>query len=111
MRDRLPLRYILDGKTPIPCEDLLQWAIWMDDPKNVVVASTECVGLHISTVFLGRNWLAYSDSLILFETMVFESGSLTDKYIQRYCTWDEAVAGHGAIVALIQSGLAEQGID
>ncbi|MEH2201208.1 hypothetical protein [Nostoc sp.] len=56
---------------------------------------------RISTVFLGLNhqWLPNKPPLI-FETMVF--GGQIDYQQIRYSTWDEAVAGHQAIVELIK---------
>lgn len=111
MRDRPILTYILEDKKPVPCKDLLQWSLWIDDPKNIQVAFTEYQGIQISTVFMGRNSSVYSDLLVLFETMVFGSKSLMDEYSQRYCTWEDASDGHWAIVALIKSGITERTID
>lgn len=106
------ITYVLEGKNPVPCDDLEAWAIWMEKIENKRVALTDSDGLAISTVFLGINH-SWNDGMpILFETMVFKSDdSLIDEYCHRYHTWDEAIAGHGAIVALIKSGIAEQSID
>ncbi len=52
---------------------------------------------HISTVFLmiDHGYAGYlSVPPILFETMVF--GGEYDDWCNRYCTWDEAQAGHQA---------------
>jgi hypothetical protein len=60
------------------------------------VARTELGdGREVSTVFLGldHNFLAH-DIPIVFETLVLPDGDG-----DRYATWDQAVAGHQAVVA------------
>jgi hypothetical protein len=54
-------------------------------------------GVRISTVFLGidHNHLRQGPP-ILFETMIF--GGPYDQYMDRYCTWAEAEAGHARAV-------------
>jgi len=64
--------------------------------------------VHVSTIFLGldhRPWGAHGPP-ILFETMVF--GGPLDQEQERYGTWEEAAAGHTAMVARVRwlSGLA-----
>lgn len=111
-------KYILggeDGHTPVPVDDLLEWARWFETADRVV--KQEKIGPYfVSTVFLG---LAHgmplgkffeeiqSDAIdvqqlidrpYLFETMAFvESGSPARKVLavqERCSTWDEAVAQH-----------------
>lgn len=53
------------------------------------------LGKHVSTVWLGLDHNLFGGEPHLFETMVFsEHRSGTDIYMERYSTWDEAVAGH-----------------
>ena len=53
--------------------------------------------VHISTVFLGLNHNFLNEGPpLLFETMVF--GGVADEEMQRYETWDEAVAGHAEMI-------------
>lgn len=90
-----PLRhhnYILDGKNPVPCHNLFEWAAWLEN-ANRTVARTETTNGIVSTVFLGIN-CNWSDTgkPILFETMVFDG--LFDGDYQRYSTWEEAEEGH-----------------
>src|SRR5260370_11346802 len=47
-------RYILDGKTPVPCDDEAQWNRWFAANFNSRhVAVTEAKTASVSTVFLG----------------------------------------------------------
>lgn len=96
--------YILENKIPIPVEDINLWGRWFENVENKRVALTEFDNLRVSTVFLGidHQW-GIGKTPLLFETMVFERGNLIDKYCMRYATWDEAEAGHYAVVALINS--------
>ncbi len=89
-----PRFYKLDGHTPVPAEHLT------DAMTGVPVAKTDLPGdVHVSTVFLGldHNHTGKGPPL-LFETMVF-GGPLHDEQ-WRYCTWEEAEAGHKAAVKL-----------
>ena len=83
--------YILDGKKPVPCEDLLTWARWMADTDRRI-ARTIQDDVIVSTVFLGMDH-GYGRKPILFETKVFFDGQPVGD-CERYATWDEAVAGH-----------------
>ena len=89
-------KYILDGHRAVPEADLLAWAEWFETADRQVV-STQVGKVRVSTVFLGldHNW-AREGSPILFETMVF--GGFLDNEERRYCTWEEAEAGHAAMV-------------
>jgi hypothetical protein len=87
-------KYILDGHTPVPA-DLMTWAAWFEKAERHV-AKTNIGDVFVSTVFLGldHNW--GRGPPILFETMVFK-GPL-DGEQERYVTWEEAEAGHAAMV-------------
>jgi hypothetical protein len=59
---------------------------------------------EISTVFLGiDHGFIEEGPPILFETMVFCQGSRSDLECERYATWDQAVAGHNAMVEEVRS--------
>ena len=64
-----------------------------------MVEKTELFGgeIVVSTVFLGLDHGWGDGPPVLFETLVFPD----TKRMDRYCTWDEAVAGHERIVALV----------
>lgn len=92
-------KYILAGKTPVPCSDLMRWGEWMEKNSRQVALShlSTC---RVSTVFLGLDHAFGGGPPILFETMVFgtiENHEL-DEYCVRYSTWEEAEEGHKRIV-------------
>jgi len=93
-------KFTLDGHTPVPCEDLITWAKWMEKHKRRV-AKTVVGEVRISTVFLGLNHSFDEDEPpILFETMIF--GGANDQAQWRCKTWDEAETGHRMAVALVK---------
>ncbi len=100
-----PLRYILDGHEPVPYDGPLDasWGAWFENFNNRRVAFTELSNrVNVSTVFLGtdHNFYAIEGPPILFETMIFVDGS--EQGMDRYATWDEAEAGHNAMVVQAQ---------
>lgn len=102
-------KYILgeDGKTPIAEPDLLKWAAWFETADRKV-AQTNVGGKYVSTVFLGVDHQSFSDEEpLFFETMVFSDGDSLDLACRRYSTWDEALAGHQAMVERVKSGMLE----
>ncbi len=68
-------KYLLDGDTPVVCDDLLEWAAGFEK-TDVHVADETISGITISTVFLGidHNFLP-TGSPLLFETMIFGGGT------------------------------------
>jgi hypothetical protein len=93
------MRYILDGHTTVPCEDLSTWAEWYKNADRQVGDTTVGEAL-ISTVFLSMNHNFGQGEPILFETMVFSEGSndTYEEFTRRYETWDDAWHGHCAVV-------------
>lgn len=66
------------------------------------VARTEIApGIEVSTVFLSMNLaFPWDDRPLLFETIVF--GGRLDGACRRYHTYDEAEAGHQAMVMQVR---------
>jgi hypothetical protein len=94
-------QYILVGHQVVSCSDLLTWAHWFETADRHVKL-TEQGDVMVSTVFLGldHGYLGGDDRLpVVFETMVFQGGHGDDQ--ERYCTWDEAEAGHARWVAKV----------
>lgn len=87
--------YILDADhQPVEEPDLQTWCEWYGNFDNRRVDYTETPRFEISTVFLanGRHGL-------LFETMLDDKKATGQRLtFWRYATWDEAVAGHAAVV-------------
>jgi len=99
-------RYILDGKIPVPCEDLLTWARWIEDHWQDRVVGRDQVGpREVSTVFLGLDHTWHDDiPPRLFETMVFlwkgdERTVEDDAPMWRTPTWEMALETHAEGIA------------
>ena len=93
-------KYILEGKIPVPCGDLMTWAQWFETADRHV--ANDIIGKStISTVFLGLNHAFGRGRLLLFETMIFDGKH--DGYQDRYTTWEEAEIGHQRAVRLVES--------
>lgn len=93
-------KYILEGHTPVPCHDLMGWALWFESADRKV--AVDHVGdSKISTVFLGVDhaWGANGPPQ-LFETMVF--GGPMDMHQERCSTWDEAVRQHDRVLEQVR---------
>jgi hypothetical protein len=90
-------KYVLVGHEPVAAE-LYEWAAWYERADRTV-ARTDIGEVRVSTVFLGldHNW--GDGPPLIFETMVF--GGEFDEWQERYSTWDQAVAGHEAMVAKV----------
>jgi hypothetical protein len=66
------------------------------------VRYTKVGNVAVSTVFLGIDHnFRREGPPVLFETMVFGVPSARYEYQDRYCTYDEAVAGHTAVLAKV----------
>ena len=88
-------RYILALQTPIPCEDLHEWACWFEDADRHV-GLTQIYDHKVSTVFLGLDHSFRDDAEpILFETMIFGEKYLDENEYQTRCsTWQQAEQMH-----------------
>lgn len=94
-------KFILEDHTPVPV-DLMTWAKWFETAERHV-AKTDIAHVHISTVFLGLNHNWGEGPPLLFETLVF-GGPLADE-VERYATWNEAEAGHKAMVERVNNAM------
>jgi len=94
--------YILgDDGNPVRCDDLMQWALWMEThDRHVALDVDEQTGWKVSTVFLALDHSFGFGKPILYETMVF--GGPLDQEQDRYYTRDEALAGHKAMCARVR---------
>lgn len=94
--------YILDGKTPVACDDLIEWAKASEKTNHVVrrsKLSARLLGIKlseikVSTVFLGINHQWGEGEPLLFETRIF--GGPLDGQGDRCSTWDAAEKMHEA---------------
>ena len=86
-------KYILDGKEPVPCGDLLEWGRWLETADRHV-AQDRIGPYRVSTVFLGLDHSFGCGPPLLFETMIFGPGFDRDEYQERCATWEEAEEMH-----------------
>ena len=92
-------KYVLEGHKVIKEDDLMTWARRFRKAERRV-AKDRIGDVEVSTVFLGLDHSFGSGPPLLFETMVF--GGPLDEEMDRYTTWDEAEAGHKAMVKRVQ---------
>lgn len=105
--------YALIERKVVAIDDVIQWAQWMElARKNELLhVGSDYVGpFWVSTVFLGldHGFVPWDGPQpVLFETMVFprteqddpkDKANWRDEIMQRYCTLEQAEAGHKAIV-------------
>jgi hypothetical protein len=106
-------KYILDAHDqPQPCEDLLEWAQWMEQAATTrqrMVAQDKDEGpdgqdITVSTVFLGldHNYTLHGPP-VLWETLVF--GGPMDGEMDRYESREAALAGHQAMCLKVRAVL------
>lgn len=93
--------YILEGHTPVACEDVELWSNMMEMDRHVGL--TEVGDEVVSTGFLGINHAPPGEIPILFETMIFSGDQ--DRLLRRYSTWHEAEVGHQTAVEMLKAGL------
>lgn len=91
-------RYILVGQTPVPCEDLLTWARWIEENEEArrVFWTRVLDTVDVSTVFLGLDH-GFGGRPLLFETMAFWDGEHGEE-MMRCSTWSEAERQHAAMI-------------
>jgi hypothetical protein len=88
--------------------DVIPWAENVNENRTVAwrVFGEEADGPVVSTIFMGLNHRIFGlGPPLVFETMIFWSGSRLDHYQERYSTWDEAVTGHKRAVARVKRAL------
>lgn len=96
-----------------------EWANNYDRKQNRHVADDIVPGIRVSTVFLGVDHNFGSEGLpILFETMWFYTGedalsaevaTIVGEVQDRYCTRDQALAGHAVWLARARAFSGERG--
>lgn len=96
-------KYILNEHgEPVPCEDLLEWARWLETNRaQRVVKKDEIDGSRVSTVFLGLDHSFGDGPPVIFETLVFDGPM--DGEMDRYSTRIEALIGHAAMVERVRA--------
>lgn len=98
-------QYILEGRKVVPV-DLMTWANWYESTDRRV-ARTETGNGDVSTVFLGIDHQFGDGEPLIFETLVF--GGPLDQEMERYSTWEQAEAGHAAMIERVRNAVSEEG--
>ena len=96
---------ILDGHEVVVCDNFKDWSR-RNTGADRTVAKTDVGGAHVSTVFLGCDYSFGEAPPLWFETMVFGDSPLADEQVH-YTTWDEAEAGHAAMVERVKAAAME----
>ncbi|KKL94572.1 hypothetical protein LCGC14_1863300, partial [marine sediment metagenome] len=102
---KVTTKYILEGKTPKPVDNILEWCNWFETADRKVSFTKMWLGVEVSTVFLGLDHSFGRGAPILFETMIF--GGKQDQYQERYYTWEEAEVGHRQVCILSEGNFFE----
>jgi len=89
-------KYILDGKTPVQCDDIMTWGKWFQSADRHI-NRTKQNDVLVSTVFLGLDHSFGDGPPQLFETMVFRGED--EEGCERCSTWEEAEAQHEKMCA------------
>ena len=85
--------YVLDDEgNPTPASYEL-WLEWIDFPRDLHVADDRVGELRVSTVFLGVDH-GIGPAPMIYETMIFIDDDMSDIYMERYSTREEAIEGH-----------------
>ena len=90
-----------DGRTPIKVtwEEYIAWRV--TDP-DITVKLTHIGAYEVSTVFLGMDMaFGRQGTPVLWETMIF-GGRLDARQQYRHTSYEAAVEGHEAVVALVR---------
>jgi len=90
------MKYILKDKIPVPCEDLMEWANWIETENKRVDYTELSNGVYVSTVFLGISYSFNGEEPLLFETMVM--GGELNYEMERCSTWKQAEFQHFRMV-------------
>ena len=94
--------YILEGKTVVGCNNVVEFGEFFNNFEDRVVAKETVKDSDVSTVFLGLDHRYGNEGPpLVFETMVF--GGPLDQECERYSTWEEAETGHKAMVGRVLS--------
>lgn len=89
----------------VPTTDSLEFSKWFGDTDQRRVDYTEIIDdVYVSTVCLGIDHNHYGEGPpVIFESMAF--GGVGDEKQDRYCTLEEAKAGHKKMVQEIMDEL------
>jgi len=97
--DGRPVYYVLDGKAAVPAS-FDRWSMLLNSTERIVAQET-VAGIWVSTVFIGLDYRFGEGPPLIFETAVQDDYDWQGQW--RYSTWEEAEAGHRAVVEHIKA--------
>ena len=100
--------YILDADNRPVAVGLDEWAMWFETADRRVAYTEITSQVFVSTVFLGIDHrFGYREGPpLLFETMVFkDKETMEEDGCWRYSSWDDAQAGHDAVVKRLRKAM------
>jgi len=101
MKPKYSLFYTMVGHTPVPADDIMVWAEWMEAHQmDRIVKKTQIGQVEVSTIFLGVDSSMWEGVPLLFETMIF--GGKHNLYNLKASSWDNALADHEDAVKLVK---------
>lgn len=72
-------RYIInEAWQVVPCEDLMEWAEWLERERRHWQLTHWIAGVRVSTVFLGLDHAFGFGPPVLWETMVFDHNQMRE---------------------------------
>ena len=94
--------YILDENNKPIRSTIVDCGKWLEEnPERKAVKQEHIDDVFISTVFLGLDHSWNSDTLVLWETMIF--GGEHDQYMDRYSSYEDALEGHQTALNLVNN--------
>lgn len=87
--------YILKGKAPVPCDDIVVWQQFMDDVAGRTLGSDQAGKFGILTTFVGVN-LGSEIMPKFFRTVISGDNGDNDPWLTE--TWEEAIVTHRTVV-------------
>jgi hypothetical protein len=90
--------YVLRNRLAVPVDSVEEWGRQFETTDRRVIV--EEIGAYIiSTVFVGVDHLFGGELPLIFETIIFPTGTVDEIYCDRCGTWQEAVDMHERAVA------------
>ena len=87
--------YILKGKEPVPCDDIVVWQKFMDDAPARTLGSDRVGKCEILTTFVGVN-LGSEIMPKFFRTIVIGDNGDNDPWLTE--TWEQAEVKHRTVI-------------
>lgn len=92
-------------------EFAMQYANPRNSDRRIAYTQMNNKTIIVSTVFLALDHsFMPGGPPVVFETMIFGGDDEIDQYQDRYCTWEDAHAGHRKAVRIVRAWMDKQNI-